>query len=146
MAARYRWRHATLAVVTATLLGAGCGQQAITPKTAPITDSGVSFSRDIAPLLRKRCAVCHLQGDEPGSMALTPARAYSELVGIAAAKAPLLRVEPGSPANSYFYHKLVGSHLSVGGEGSQMPFMAPPLSQQQIDKVAEWISHGAQNN
>lgn len=105
-----------------------------------------SFARDIAPLLKQRCAVCHITGQEPGLMSLVPAKAYANLVGPISVQSKLQRVEPGKPEQSYLYHKLTGSHLEAGGEGLQMPFAAPPLPQTQLDLIRRWIEEGALDN
>ena len=43
-------------------------------------------------------------------------------VGVVSFQAdPMLRIEPGSRAESYLYHKLVGDHEAVGGRGVRMP-------------------------
>ena len=116
---------------------------------AAATDDGaatVSFAREINPLLRQRCAVCHVTGQEPGLLSLIPAKSYDALVGQESVQSDLKRVEPGEPEQSYVYHKLVGSHLEAGGEGLQMPFASPPLNEAQIDLVKRWIAEGARNN
>ena len=40
----------------------------------------VSFEAELLPILKARCAVCHMTGQEPGAMALTPDKAWSALV------------------------------------------------------------------
>jgi hypothetical protein len=56
--------------------------------------SGVSFERDIAPILEKRCAVCHLTGDEPGGMALGAAPLEAEFI-----RGLTQRIKAGAPRN-----------------------------------------------
>ena len=65
------------------------------------------------------------------------------------------RVEPGSSEDSYFMHKLDGTHVAgllsdgvtaVAGIGSQMPLSGTPLSQEQRDGIRAWIDAGAPNN
>ena len=102
-----------------------------------------SFKRDVAPILKQRCAPCHLTGEEPGGMALHPGAAHRSLVGVAALGAPMQRVKPGSPDESYIVHKLQGTHLDVGGSGLRMPMDGAPLSEQQIELIRAWIKAGA---
>lgn len=106
----------------------------------------VSFSREIAPTLRAQCATCHMTGDEPGGMKLYPSAAYQSLVQVPSVSSPLLRVSPGSPEDSYLLHKLQGTHLEVSGEGVQMPFGQPPLNDQRLQLLRQWIEQGAPNN
>ena len=65
----------------------------------------VEFKRDIVPLLKVRCAVCHLTGEEAFGMALYPGAAYKSLVTVASGESPLLRVKPGKPDESYLIRK-----------------------------------------
>jgi hypothetical protein len=51
----------------------------------------------------------------------------------------ILRVAPGDPDNSYLIQKLEGT-ASVG---VQMPEGGPPLPQDRIDVIRQWISDGA---
>ena len=106
----------------------------------------VSFARDLAPVLRTRCAVCHLTGEEPGNMKLYPGAAYASLVNVASTEGKLKRVHPGAPELSYLMHKLDGTHLDAGGVGEQMPLGQAPLDQIIRDCFRAWIAQGAQNN
>ncbi len=106
----------------------------------------VSFSKDIVPVLRTECAVCHLTGKEAGGIALAPKVAYANLVNVPAGEAKLVRVKPGAPEQSYLMHKLDGTHLNAGGKGARMPFGAEPLDAATRDKIRAWIKAGALNN
>lgn len=108
--------------------------------------ASVSFDKDLMPTLKRRCAACHITGDEPGKMALVPGKAYDYLVNVDSVETDLKRVEPGEPDKSYLIHKLQGTHLDVGGNGVRMPFHQGPLPQKMIDKFRQWIAEGAQNN
>lgn len=134
------------ALLTAGVAGVTGAIAGDSPAAISEEETTVSFSSDIRPLLRQRCAVCHVTGQEPGLMSLVPANAYDALVDQDSVQSELKRVAPGNPEQSYLYHKLVGSHLEAGGEGLQMPFAAPPLNDKQIDLVRRWILEGALNN
>ncbi len=105
-----------------------------------------SYSKDVAPILKVRCATCHLTGQEAGRMALHPGGAYASLVGVKSIEAPLKRVEPGKPDASYLIAKLEGTHVAKGGKGARMPFGAPPLPKDQIDLIRGWIAAGAKKD
>jgi len=109
-------------------------------------DETPSFARDIAPLLRTRCATCHLTGEEAGNMALPPDVAYESLVGVKSPATGLVRVDPGKPDSSYLIMKLEGTQLSKGGAGARMPFGADPLPAQSIALIKAWIAAGAPKN
>ena len=103
----------------------------------------VDFRRDIVPIFKTSCVMCHLPGNEPGGLALHPKGGYAKLVGVKSVQSPLLRVAPGSPEDSYLYRKLVGTQVAAGGTGERMPFGESQLSKEQIDAVRRWIEDGA---
>jgi hypothetical protein len=106
----------------------------------------VSFSKDIAPLLKDHCAPCHLTGDEAGNMALHPKAAYKTLVGTPSIESKLLRVKPGSSKESYLVHKIEGTQLDVGGAGVRMPMEGAYLTDEEIAMIRRWIDAGAPEN
>lgn len=105
-----------------------------------------SFSRDVAPILKTRCATCHLTGKEAGNVQLIPATAYANLVGVRSTESPLMRVTPGNPDASYMIRKIEGTHIAAGGKGARMPFAAPPLPAEQIALIRTWVAQGAKRN
>ncbi len=109
-------------------------------------DAAISFEKDLMPTLKRRCAACHITGEEPGRMALVPGKAYGYLVGIAATELDMKRVEPFEPDKSYLIHKLQGTHLDAGGSGVRMPFHQPPLKAALVEKFRRWIAEGAADN
>jgi len=106
----------------------------------------VSFGETIVPVLKSKCAGCHLTGQEAGQLALHPGAAYASLVGVRSSEVDLLRVEAGAPEQSYLLMKLEGTHIEHGGKGARMPFGAPPLDGQAIANVRQWIADGAPEN
>ena len=106
----------------------------------------VSFQKDLMPILKRRCAACHITGDEPGKMALVPGKAYGFIVDVDAVAVSMKRIAPGDPQNSYLLHKIQGTHLDVGGSGARMPFHQGPLPNKDISNFRAWIEQGAKNN
>ena len=107
----------------------------------------VSFQSDLLPVLKARCAVCHMTGKEPGGMALTPDSAWSDLVDQPSLGLPSMkRVTPAEPQSSYLLYKLWGTHRSAGGAGSRMPMHQPPLAGAVIDQFERWVMSGAPDN
>jgi hypothetical protein len=109
-------------------------------------DETPSFQRDVVPLLKFRCAACHLTGEEAGGMALHPRAAYATLVGVKSMESPLLRIKPGAPDESYLVHKIRGTQLDVGGSGLRMPADGEPLAAAEIQMIRDWITAGAKND
>jgi hypothetical protein len=128
-------------------VAAACAAAALVcaPSTGRSADS-VQFERDIVPLLKTRCASCHLTGEEPGNQALHPGAAYKTWVGVPSVESPMLRVKPGAPDQSYVVRKLEGTHLAAGGAGVRMPMDGDPLTAAQIRSIRDWIASGAPNN
>ena len=106
----------------------------------------VSFLRDVVPVFKTSCVMCHLPGTEPGGLALHPKGGYANLVGVKSTQSPLLRVAPGSPEDSYLYRKLIGTQVAAGGTGERMPFGDSSLSNEQIDVIRRWIADGAKSD
>ncbi len=109
------------------------------------TESQISFSLQVLPLLVKECGYCHMREERYGYLVIDPDSAYANLVGIPAHGYPALqRVEPGSPERSYLWLKMTGQYLALGGEGWRMPF--GPLRASDMELVRRWIEQGARDN
>lgn len=92
---------------------------------------------------------CHDSVTRAGNLSLVASESYDQLVNIepdnsAAREAGLLRVLPDSVAGSFLVNKVTGD--LQGGEGAQMPIGAPPISDDQIALIEEWIDAGAPEN
>lgn len=126
------------------LLGA-CASEAPAPDAPKAAVQAASlYQEKIGPLLRSKCATCHLSGQEAGNIQLTPGQAIAAVVDVASRQVPdLKRVAPGDPDGSYLVMKLAGTHIEHGGSGTTMPFGAPPLSPQEIADIRHWIKEGA---
>jgi hypothetical protein len=103
----------------------------------------VSFTRDIVPLFKSRCVMCHLPDSGQASLSLHPKGGYANLVGVQSTQSSLLRVAPGNAENSYLYRKLIGTQVAAGGSGERMPFGETALSDEQIERIRRWIEAGA---
>lgn len=87
------------------------------------------------------CIVCHSGAGAPQGLRLDAASSYTNLVGVPSQEAgSLMRVTPGDPDGSYLIRKLEGTNT----EGGRMPLGAPPVPQETIDYVRQWITDGAQ--
>lgn len=101
---------------------------------------------DVAPVLNAACATigCHLAPfANEGLDFATAETTRGGTVGVASTEAPIPRVLAGRPSQSYLWHKLAGTHLSVGGSGARMPNTGTGLPGAQLDLVVAWIAEGA---
>lgn len=92
---------------------------------------------DVAPILLSRCVMCHIpngmMGDPPEGYRLD---SYEETVS----SADRARVVPGNALASELFRRIKG-HARP-----RMPFNGPPyLSEEDIERVAQWIDDGARD-
>ncbi|WP_273456272.1 c-type cytochrome domain-containing protein [Nevskia ramosa] len=130
---------------TSFVIGLG---SALIAMAASADEAAVSYRTQLQPIFNAQCVYCHVTGAENGGLNLARASSYASLVGTASTESPLMRVTPGQPDKSYLWHKLNGSHVSVGGSGNAMPMSDPPrlLEPAQRALFKAWIEAGAPNN
>ena len=97
-------------------------------------DPKVSFSRDIQPLLAKKCFVCHGPADQQGGLALhiRESATTSSDSGDSA-------IVPGRPEMSQLL-----ARVESADDDLRMPHDAPPLNEQEINLLRRWIRQGAE--
>lgn len=93
----------------------------------------VSFTRDLAPVLMKRCVGCH--GERVG-LAGYRAHTFQAFMRPGASKAPA--VVAGNPDKSRLFHLLVEK-----SPAKRMPKSDDPLSPAQVQAFRQWIREGA---
>lgn len=87
---------------------------------------------------------CHAGSAPAQGMNLSQGMAYGEIVGVPSAQQPSLdRIEPGDADASYLYLKVTGAPTITG---SRMPRGGPPLDQELVDLLRDWIERGAPND
>ncbi len=105
----------------------------------PDTGTVVAYTQaEVQAIFDTRCAGCHIGGTSAGlSLVNFPA----QTVGVASTEQPAMkRIEAGSKEDSYLFHKLAGTHLTVGGSGGRMPKSGPPfLSDLEIARIGGYI-------
>lgn len=134
-------------VLCALLLLTACGElkTPTDPGGGDPVDQSATFTRVQAEVLTSSCARagCHDAIGQSEGLVLTPGQAYANLVNRASVQMPsLVRVAPNDPDASYLYRKITG----VGITGGRMPLGFPPLSDERIRLVREWIRRGAPND
>ena len=101
--------------------------------TLSAASAGVSFTKDIAPILAKKCVTCHGPEKAKGNYQL---HNFEMLLKPGASKATA--VIPGQPAKSELFRLLVTSDAD-----DRMPQKDDPLPKAQIALVEKWIQQGA---
>lgn len=103
---------------------------AVTPAPA---DARVSFSREIAPIVQKRCVGCHGERVNPGGYRAHTFRSLMR-AGVSG-KAPVVG---GKPEQSRLFQLLVTKSAAA-----RMPKKDDPLTPAQIALFRRWIAEGA---
>src|SRR5947209_14979571 len=104
-----------------------------TPSIAQTSQSAISFSRDIAPILAKQCQTCHGPDKSKGKYRLDT---FARLTKIGAGDdQPIV---PGKPEQSGIYKRLIAHD-----EDDRMPQKADPLPAAQITMIRRWIEQDA---
>ena len=115
-------------VILGTLFLAACTSKTIQPPDLPIPSGNLSFSKDVAPIFTKSCALsgCHASGFiQPD---LTASNAYNSLISMSL-------VDTLQPEQSALYKKIT--------QGTMKPYLSSPEDGQII---LYWIKQGAKNN
>lgn len=101
--------------------------------TLSAASASVSFTKDIAPILAKKCVTCHGPEKAKGNYQL---HNFEMLLKSGASKAAA--VIPGQPAKSELFRLLVTQDAD-----DRMPQKDDPLPKAQIALVEKWIQQGA---
>jgi hypothetical protein len=94
-------------------------------------------------VFNQSCALsgCHVGSQAPMGLVLSTGQAHSNTVGVRSVQVPdLFRIEPGNPGESYLVMKVEGTPGIVGG---RMPLGIPPLTDEAIALLRDWILAGA---
>lgn len=114
----------------------------------PVPDLGPadSHEEDMQPIWAKNCVIyCH---DGSGiieglDLDLDRGAAFNAIVNVPSQQVPtMMLVTPGDLDASYLWHKIVDTHLSVGGEGVKMPKEPGSMSTEEADRIGTWILAG----
>ena len=129
------------------MLLAACGElkTPTSPGGGDPLDPSATFTRVQNEVFTPDCARsgCHDVIGQQSQMVLAAGQAYASVVNRPSVEMPaLLRVAPGSPDDSYLYRKITGTGIT----GDRMPAGFPPLSDEKIRLVREWIRRGAPND
>jgi mono/diheme cytochrome c family protein len=96
----------------------------------------VDFSRDIQPLLAKRCFSCHGPDTHEGGLRLDQAAGAT-----AALDSGDRAIVPGKSSESEILRRITATDLD---SDAQMPPEGPRLTAAQVDAIKRWIDEGAE--
>lgn len=111
------------------------GDEAAAPEEPSAVAPTAYTAAEAQALVDQRCGTCHgkapmnLKGDFVAATAGVPSTQGSTL--------PLLT--KGDRAKSYLFHKLAGTHASVGGTGVRMPKGRPAMTATELDRFGRFI-------
>lgn len=143
--------RASLAVLVALLGLSACGEE----------DDGITYADDIGPLFQDRCVYCHQPGGPygPGTgSGLDIANPYAEEEGLVNApnlwrgdahpELPERTVAIGDPDASFLIYKISSPDSGYLGDfaGSYMPYQVPAMTADEVARVEQWVSEGAQDD
>ena len=94
----------------------------------------VSFNQDIRPILNKHCVQCHGGVKRSGGLSLLFRKTALETL-----ESGMQAIVPGNTRNSELYQRLIHDDPEL-----RMPLEKPPLSQQDIQLLKQWIEEGAE--
>ena len=99
----------------------------------------VSFKDDVAPILQKHCAECHLEGGSGSTATGFKVESYASIMQ-GSNYGPV--IEPGIARTSSLFILISSKdHLTVS-----MPRERPPLADEEIETIRAWIDNGAIDN
>lgn len=97
-----------------------------------------AWSKTIQPIVN-RCVGCHQKAAPAGKLSLQKGATPANLIWVKSGQSDLPYVTPGSPSESYLWHKLKGTHLDVGGSGAKMP-LGGKLDDKSVAAIEAWIT------
>jgi hypothetical protein len=107
--------------------------------SAAVAACNVAFTDDVQSLFTKKSVACHNDRSPGSGVSLQKGSSIANLVDVPSTELPaMMRVVPGDSASSYLAHKLLDTHLDVGGSGKKMP-LSGRLKDEEIAAIISWI-------
>ena len=139
-----------LAVCAAAVAGACADFEAPKPVMPPdVLVATPSFSNDIQPIFNARCATtsCHNLTTHQVGMVLAAGHSYDNIVNRQSVFRPSWkRIVPFKPDSSFLIKVLLADSATQHPEITRMPLGRPPLTNDQIQTIINWVAQGAQRN
>ncbi len=98
-----------------------------------------TYTASVEPIVSRKCAACHNDRSPGSGVSFQKGSGYDYLVNAASTELPdMPRVTPGDSSQSYFAHKILGTHIEAGGSGNKMP-PSGRLRPEEVDAIIAWI-------
>jgi WD40 repeat protein/mono/diheme cytochrome c family protein len=107
------------------------------PKGQPPEPTEVSYYRHIRPIFQQHCQGCHQPARPQGGYVMT---SYADLLKPGDHEQP--GIVPGDVAKSM----IVSQVTSQNGKPPAMPKGQPPLLEQEVNRIKQWIAQGAKDD
>jgi len=132
---------------------APCADESWTPIASGLTIGGdfllpgntqATFRGNVQPIFTARCALpaCHSGVEPEEELNLEAGQAYGNIfLRLPHQHDEHFLIEPFAPSSSHLFLKILGEE-----EGEQMPLGGPPLSEEQVAGIRNWILEGAADN
>ena len=111
----------------------------MTTMTACTDKQGVSFAKDVHPVLKKECLECHAKGEKGHTESGLSMETYAELMA-GTRYGPV--IEPGSAVSSTLV-RLIDHKADAS---INMPHDKSKIPADEIKVIKQWINEGARNN
>ena len=108
-----------------------------------------SLANDIQPIFNLRCATasCHSYTTHQVGMNLAAGYSYDNIVNRQSVFRPSWkRIVPFKPESSFVIKVLLADSAGQHPEITRMPLGRPPLTDNQINTIINWVAQGAQRN
>lgn len=111
-------------------------------------EPGVSYLLNVRPIFASKCVFCHRAGSATGVNLEDPFDPEFGIIGrentwVSQGSAVPLIVDPGNVENSFLITKVELTELDEHVDGAPMPLHVPPLDDDEMAAVEQWILDGA---
>jgi WD40 repeat protein/mono/diheme cytochrome c family protein len=106
------------------------------PPAEPKPPAAVSYFNDVRPILQVHCQGCHQPAKAMGSYVMTSMEGMFK-----GGESEMPAVVPGKPDESHLL-----AQITTAEGKAEMPKDKPPLADDQINKIRQWIAEGAKDD
>ncbi|MDE2134307.1 MAG: hypothetical protein KGM97_10130 [Alphaproteobacteria bacterium] len=124
-------------------MAAAAGMVVALPSRAATPEQTTSFQKQVLPIFQEHCSMCHSPGGVGYISVSFDLRSYQSL---RSGSAGGVAVIPYHPDRSPLMRVLKDDWHSSDKSALRMPPLGPPLSQEELGVISQWIKEGAKDN